>query len=105
MLIAILCFILALFTGDSNDGGVSSGAKTIFNFPIGGGKHIKDLIKKTAIQEMVTPQDLESQIFEYFVKSTKMLSRFFFKEREDTQLALECQNSIFLIDSSVRVFP
>ena len=75
MLIAILCFILALFTGESNDGGVSSGARTIFNFPIGGGKHIKDLIKKTAIQEVVTPQDLESKIFEYYVMSTKLLSK------------------------------
>ena len=52
MLIVILYFILALSTGDSNDG-VSSGSRmTIFNFPIGGSKHIKDLIAKTAIQEV-----------------------------------------------------
>ena len=97
MLIAILCFILALFTGDSNDGGVSSGAKTVFNFPIGDGKHIKDLIKKTAIQEVVTPQDLESKIFEYYVMSTKLLSKVSLQATRGhtviVAIALECQYS------------
>jgi hypothetical protein len=77
MLIAILYFILALFTGESNDGVSGSRGTTVFNFPIGGSKHIKDLIAKTAIQEVVTPQDLESKISDYYVNITKLLQKSF----------------------------
>ncbi len=77
MLIAILYFILALFTGDSNDGVSGSRGTTIFNFPIGGSKHIKDLIAKTAIHDVLTPQDLDSKISEYYVNITKLLPKSF----------------------------
>jgi hypothetical protein len=97
MLIAILYFILALFTGDSNDGVSSDSRMAIFNFPIGGSKHIKDFIAKTAIQEVVTPQDFESKISEYYVNITKLLQKSFLQATRGhtviMAIALECQYS------------
>jgi len=75
MLIVILYLILALITGDSGDGGASSRLATIFNFPIGASKNTKDFNDKMAIQSVVTPQDLDSKISEYYVNMKKLVSK------------------------------
>jgi len=94
MLIVILYLILALITGDSGDGGASSRLATIFNFPIGASKNTKDFNDKMAIQSVVTPQDLDSKISEYYVNMKKLVSNRVSRQREGTQSSWQSHSII-----------